>query len=31
VPPEPPHELLPLDGEELHTVYLSAPLDAAGA
>lgn len=26
-----PQELLPLEGVELHTVYLSLPLDAAAA
>jgi len=26
-----PQELLPLEGDELHTVYLSPPLDAAAA
>ena len=27
--PEPPHELLPLEGDELHTVYFSLLLEAA--
>lgn len=29
--PAPPHELLLLEGEELHTVYFSLPFEAAAA